>query len=91
MTWRCRSGKDGGARRGSYCCDCGPLKPWGKKENPNPVTSRPTGPLRHLHFNPFITLRHLCEPMADTTSLSLWLASVGSSDCSRASPLRGRG
>lgn len=34
---------------------------------------------------------YLCEPIADTTSLSLWLASVGSNDCSLAKLLRERG
>lgn len=34
---------------------------------------------------------YLCEPMAETTSLSLWLACVGSNDCSLAKLFRERG
>lgn len=39
----------------------------------------------------WVRRRYLWEPMADTTSLSLWLARVGSSACSRARALGERG
>lgn len=44
-----------------------------------------------LCWNLLQVMCYLCEPIADTTSLSLWLASVGSKDCSLAKLLRERG
>lgn len=44
-----------------------------------------------LCWNLLEVMCYLCEPIADTTSLSLWLASVGSKDCSLAKLLRERG
>lgn len=52
-------------------------------------TSEPV--LGFLFSRLWVRRRYLWEPMADTTSLSLWLARVGSSACSRARALGERG